>query len=520
MERTVTAINAAATQERKIRTAAYCRVSSDYADQLHSFSAQVRYYTRLIGDNECMELVDIYADEGISGTKTKNRDDFCRLINDCKNGKIDRVLTKSVSRFARNTVDSIMYARLLKENGVSILFEKENIDTAYMSNEVLLAVSGAQAEEESISISKNMIWSINRRMKNGTYLASHTPYGYRIENGEYVIVDNEAEIVKQIFKSYLSGVAKKTIADMLNSMNVPNREGTPWQRSTVEYILGNERYTGNAVFQKTYTDAAEPFKNKPNNGKVPKYYVEDTNPPIISKEEYEAAVRLTEERRNRKPYEKTADRTLNGKIRCSCGGTFGRKTVSGKAYWSCNIHESDSGKCNSRRVPEDDIYEAYITAVNKLREYRCEILLPAIQQTENLYMRAGNSTLKIKEIDREIAELSDKNILITRLHSKGIIRSFEYSEQISAVNSKITALRKERTRLFEERDENGTLSGLKTLNNRLTDLKKPLTEFDSELFAETVKGITVPNNGEVRIEFAGGLTVSEKIPDRRRCREK
>ena len=234
MERIVTAINAAMPQERKIRTAAYCRVSSDSADQLHSFSAQVRYYTRLIGDNECMELVDIYADEGISGTKTKNRDDFCRLINDCKNGKIDRVLTKSVSRFARNTVDSIMYARLLKENG------------------------------------------------------------------EYVIVEDEAEVVKQVFKNYLSGVAKKTIADMLNSMNVPNREGTPWQRSTVEYILGNERYTGNAVFQKTYTDAAEPFKNKPNNGKVPKYFVEDTNPPIISKEEYEAAVRLTEERRNRK----------------------------------------------------------------------------------------------------------------------------------------------------------------------------------------------------------------------------
>ena len=146
-------------------------------------------------------------------------------------------------------------ARLLKENGVSILFEKENIDTAYMSNEVLLAVSGAQAEEESISISKNMIWSINHRMKNGTYLASHTPYGYRIENGEYVIVEDEAEVVKQIFKNYLSGVAKKAIADMLNSMNVPNREGTPWQRSTVEYILGNERYTGKAVFQKTYTDA-------------------------------------------------------------------------------------------------------------------------------------------------------------------------------------------------------------------------------------------------------------------------
>ena len=132
MEKSITTIEPSLPKARKIRTAAYCRVSSDSTDQLHSFASQVRYYTRIIGDSEGMELVDIYADEGITGTKTKNRDDFCRLINDCKMGKIDRVLTKSVSRFARNTVDSIMYARLLKENGVSILFEKENIDTAYM----------------------------------------------------------------------------------------------------------------------------------------------------------------------------------------------------------------------------------------------------------------------------------------------------------------------------------------------------------------------------------------------------
>ncbi len=242
MGKSITTIESSLPKARKIRTAAYCRVSSDSADQLHSFVAQVRYYTRIIGDNEGMELVDIYADEGITGTKTKNRDVFCRLINDCKMGKIDRVLTKSVSRFARNTVDSIMYARLLKENGVSILFEKENIDTAYMSNELLLAISGAQAEEESVSISKNMIWSINRRMKNGTYLASHTPYGYKIENGEYVIDQAEAEVVRLIFKNYLAGIGKKKIADMLNLMNVPNREGTPWRISTVEYILGNERY--------------------------------------------------------------------------------------------------------------------------------------------------------------------------------------------------------------------------------------------------------------------------------------
>ena len=147
-----------------------------------------------------MELADIYADEGLTGTKTDKRDDFNRLIADCRKGKIDRVLTKSVSRFARNTVDSLMYARMLKEYGVSILFEKENIDTAYMSSELLLALSGAQAQEESISISKNMRWSVERRMKSGTYLSSSTPYGYKLEEGEFKVVETEAEIVRLIFK--------------------------------------------------------------------------------------------------------------------------------------------------------------------------------------------------------------------------------------------------------------------------------------------------------------------------------
>ena len=166
---TITEIAGTKQQKKILRTAAYCRVSSDSLDQLHSFAAQVQHYTKAISQNPSMELADIYADEGLTGTKTDKRDDFNRLIADCRKGKIDRVLTKSVSRFARNTVDSLMYARMLKEYGVSILFEKENIDTAYMSSELLLALSGAQAQEESISISKNMRWSVERRMKSGTY---------------------------------------------------------------------------------------------------------------------------------------------------------------------------------------------------------------------------------------------------------------------------------------------------------------------------------------------------------------
>ena len=293
MENTVVTIAPSIIPKLTLRVAAYCRVSSDSSDQLHSFAAQVQHYTKFISDNERMELADIYADEGITGTKTSERDDFNRLIADCKKGKIDRVLTKSVSRFARNTADSLMYARLLKEYGVSILFEKENIDTAYMSSELLLALSGAQAQEESISISKNMRWSIENRMKAGTFIASHTAYGYKLVDGKYFIEKKEAEIVKLIFESFLSGMGKKAIADMLNNMDIPKRiDGVPWQISTVEYILTNERYIGDAVFQKTYTTETLPFVNKANNGEKAKYYVENTNPPLISKSDFEMVQKL------------------------------------------------------------------------------------------------------------------------------------------------------------------------------------------------------------------------------------
>lgn len=250
-----------------LRTAAYCRVSSNSSDQLNSFAAQVQYYTKFISENELMELADIYADEGITGTKTSKRDDFNRLIADCKKGKIDRVLTKSVSRFARNTADALMYARLLKEYGVSILFEKENIDTAYMSSELLFAISGAQAQEESISISKNMRWSVERIMKNVIFLSGSTPYGYELKNGEFCIVENEADVVGLIFKSYLSGMGKKAIADMLNEIDAPKRESFDiWRTETVGYFWGTNDTSENALFQKSYTTETLPFKRKTNRG--------------------------------------------------------------------------------------------------------------------------------------------------------------------------------------------------------------------------------------------------------------
>ncbi|MGN0498390.1 MAG: recombinase family protein [Acutalibacteraceae bacterium] len=520
MENTVVTIAPSIQAKQTMRVAAYCRVSSDSSDQLHSFAAQVQHYTKFIGENERMELADIYADEGITGTKTAKRDDFNRLVADCKKGKIDRVLTKSVSRFARNTADSLMYARLLKEYGVSILFEKENIDTAYMSSELLLALSGAQAQEESISISKNMRWSVERQMKSGTYLSSSTPYGYELKDGEFRIVEGEAEIVRLIFKSFLSGMGKKAIADMLNEMSAPKRFGyTTWRINTVAYILTNERYIGDALFQKNYTTDTLPFVKKPNRGEKAQYYVENMNPPIISKADFEAAQRLIK----KSSIEQRSDivsRPLTQKIRCKCGAAYTPICVGNKQYWGCKTHDFDARNCDSRRIPEKDIYDAFITMVNKLRNCRAEILPAAIAQTERLQMKAGGAAARIKEIDKEVAELNNKNLVLARLNTKGILRPAEYAEQSGVINSRVNALRAERRQLLQEQDENSILSGLRRLNDLLMGIQNPLTEFDEDLFAYIVEEITVTTDTSLCFKLIGGLPITEAIPAQRRCRRK
>lgn len=519
MENTVVTIAPSIIPKSTLRVAAYCRVSSDSSDQLHSFAAQVQHYTKFISDNERMELADIYADEGITGTKTSKRDDFNRLIADCKKGKIDRVLTKSVSRFARNTADSLMYARLLKEYGISILFEKENIDTAYMSSELLLALSGAQAQEESISISKNMRWSIENRMKAGTFIASHTAYGYKLVNGEYVIDESEAKIVKLIFKSILSGMGKKAIADMLNNMNAPKRKDvTSWRIATIEYILTNERYIGDALFQKTFKTETVPFIQKTNRGEKTRYYVENTNPPIISRADFKMVQKLIKDNSLENQRKKAVTYPLTQKIRCKCDSTYKPLTVNGKKYWECTKHNLGRSKCDSRRIPEKDIYEAFVTMTNKLKICRADILPAAIIQTERLQMKAGGLAAKIKEIDRQIAEFNNKSLVLARLNTKGIIRPAEYAEQSGSINGCVNNLRSKRRQLLKEQDENSILSGLRTLNDLLTNIEKPLTEFDENIFKNTVLEITVPTETDVCFKLIGELMITETIPDRRRCK--
>lgn len=237
-------------EEIKLKVAAYCRVSSSSDEQLNSFATQNRYYTELISGKGNWQLVDIYADEGITGTSIEKRDDFKRMLHDCERGLIDRILVKSISRFARNTTECLETVRFLKTHGISVCFEKENIDTGKVSGEMLTAVFASLAQAESESISNNMRWSYQKRMQMGTYIPSSMPYGYVLKDGKITINPEEAAVVRRIYDLYLCGTSKRAIADNLNLQGVLNRRREPWTHSSILYILSNKRYTGDSLWQK------------------------------------------------------------------------------------------------------------------------------------------------------------------------------------------------------------------------------------------------------------------------------
>ena len=253
-------------QPKRLRVAAYARVSSDSTDQLNSLSVQVDYYTHLIQENPNWDFAGIYADEGITGTSTKHRGQFNRLLDDCHAGLIDRVLVKSASRFARNTADALASVREMKSLGVTVVFEKENFYTETANGEMILSLICAVAQEESLSISKNLKWSIRKRMQNGTYTNSSVPVGYSLENHLLVINNQQAMIVADIFKRYLAGESISKIAQYLN--NTYPKETGVWQYSSVQLILQNETYKGDTRYQKHYTANLFPTEVSHNRGQV------------------------------------------------------------------------------------------------------------------------------------------------------------------------------------------------------------------------------------------------------------
>ncbi|WP_149734583.1 recombinase family protein [Propionispora hippei] len=372
---------------QKKRVAAYCRVSTDQEEQLSSYEAQVNYYTNYIEKHPDYKFAGIYADEGISGTTTKKREQFNRMIEDCKAGKIDRIITKSISRFARNTLDTLTYVRMLKELGIEVFFEKENIRTLDSKGEVLLSILSSLAQDESRSISENSTWGIRRRFEQGKLHVNHTKFlGYdKDKNGNLVVNEKQAKIVRRIYTEFLDGKGANRIARDLELGGVANWNGkAKWYEGSIRKMLTNEKYKGDALLQKTYTVDFLSKKRADNNGQVPQYYVEDSHPAIIDKEMWEAVQLEMERRRNfalqygiQKLEYATTDNPFAGRVICgSCGQVFGRKVWNStddrfrRIIWRCNGKYPAKGEkgCESRHIDDVVLYQAFVDVFNTLVE--------------------------------------------------------------------------------------------------------------------------------------------------------
>lgn len=517
----VTEITAVPKEENKvIRLAAYCRVSSDSADQLHSFAAQIRYYKDYEHKHPEYKLVDIYADEGLTGTSAEKRDELNRLIRDCQKGKIDRIIVKSVSRFARNTQDLLICIRMLKEIGISVYFEEQGIDTDKLNSEMIVTFPGMAAQQESESISGNMRWSYKKRMEAGEFNCCNPAYGYIMENGHLTVNESEARVVRRIFDLYLQGNGKQNIANTLNNEGVCRRYGKDkWYESTVHYILNNERYMGDALLQKSYTTETLPFKRKMNKGELPKYYVENSNPPIVSREIYQAVQTLQNSRKN--VYSDSKGKYLLSKVmRCpDCGMTFRRQIVKGTAYWLCSNKAAGMTECRPLRLRETAVYETFTMLVQKLTDNRKNLFGDLIRQAEAMQNRTSDNIDVICRIDKEIADLAAQNLIIARLHTNGVLNPAEFSAKSSEINNKISTLRtKRRQKLLE--DEND--AWLDTLNhlNEILESYEPCNDFDKELFGKIVVGITVNSNADLTFKLIGDVELTEEIPMKGRCRRR
>lgn len=373
-----------------------------------TFASQVNYYTKYIQAHEGWTFVDIYADQGITGTSALKRDEFLRLMRDCRQGKIDRILVKSVSRFARNAQDCIEAVRELRQLGVTVYFEKEHINTANMSNEMFLSMMSAFAQEESISISKNMRKGAVMRMKNGTFRLSQAPYGYYLdEKGILIVQQEESKIVQRIFGNFLSGMGIQEIAAELQKEHIPKLNGEPiWSYTGILYILTNERYIGDELFQKRYTTDTLPFQKKINRGQKKQYYAEDTHDPIISREVFRKAQELLKRKSERHGHQNNGQYTFTSLIVCDeCGTNFCRRIAKNqRVLWTCRKHFKGKHLCSMESLNETEIQQCFLTLYKKLAENRQEILGSYLRQLEELKDKDFMAHPDAMELNRQIED--------------------------------------------------------------------------------------------------------------------
>ena len=517
-------------EEQKLRVAAYCRVSSDSSDQMNSFAAQLNYYTALISGKENWVMTDLYADAGISGTSAKKRPDFQRLLSDCRKGRIDKVLVKSISRFARNAADCLETIRELKSIGVGVYFEEQNIDTSNMTGELLTAMFSAIAQKESESISGNMRWSYQHRMKSGIFLPAAMPYGYRIQEKEIVVDEEQAEIVRRIFNSYLAGQSMDKIAEQLNRENVPVRiglENRRWMHTAISYILSNERYIGDALLQKTYTTDCISKTVKKNQGERPMVYVEHNHPAIIPKEIfYQVREEMARRSSKRKVMQKTA-KTEQGKYSAKyalsellvcgeCGTPYKRCTWArnGKKriVWRCISRlEFGTDYCHSSpTLDENRLHKAIVGALNEYGAIRAEIKAGVLELASLAQSHREADGVSLLELKQRLDTLSTEQALLL----DEILKDMNNPE----LNARLQALAEEKQGILDqmqalEKDESQRSlrsSRQREMEEWLDRQELRFTEYEDSVTRRFVERITVVDADAIQVKIRDVDVVIER----------
>lgn len=516
---------------RPLNVAAYCRVSTDDADQLNSYKVQMEYYKKKIMENPKWRYVDIYADEGITGTLARKRDDFLRMISDCEKGKIDLILTKSVSRYARNVVDSLSYLRRLKAMGIGIFFEEQNINSLTEESETYIGIYSVIAQSESENISGNVKWGINKRMQNGTYACSFNLLGYRRNEftKEPYIVPEEAEIVKKIFTMYLDGASVLQLKAFLESNHIKTLKGKDeWSTDTIKNMLRNEKYVGDVIYQKTFRSDPISKRTIVNRGQKEKYLVSNNHPAIIDRDTFTLVqAEITRRAGKRKTSDKTVSELgkYSGKYALSeilicgnCGSPYKRKTwtkpgCETRIYWRC-LNRIEHGKkyCSiSKGIEETKLHQTICRALQKGIEENHEVF-SLIKANLSYAVSGSESSFDVMSIENQIAEKQQDVKSLIQLNLKSVGNSKKYEAEIAKIYAEIMALR-EQLKQAEKNVENNI-----KINKEIARAVKWLDEYgivfeeyDDVVVRRLVDTIRVNSDDTITVYLKGGVEITENI---------
>ncbi|WCT61107.1 recombinase family protein [Limosilactobacillus portuensis] len=510
---TITKIQSYQRDVKQLRVAAYCRVSTDNIEQLESLGNQREHYQKYISNQSNWQLAKIYYDEGISGTKLTKRNALKELLADCHNHRIDLVITKSISRLSRNTTDCLRIVRELQQLSIPIIFEKERINTGEMASELFLSILSSIAQDESHSTAGNLRWAIRQRFASGEFRVSSAPYGYSIEDGNLVINQAEAQIVRKIFQQFSHGMSASRIAKELNHNCVATKRGGQWRSNTVINILRNSNYTGDMLCQKTYRD--DQYHRHFNQGELTQYLIENHHPSLINHETFnrvQALLKVAAQKRHIETgsYKYQQHYLFSGKIICdNCGTTFKRQTRPHKICWACQKHLKSAKQCSIKAVSEASLKTAFCNMMNKLIFGQKFLLRPLLEDLKN--QANSDSNGQLEDLTSRIKINDQKAETLTQLMQAELLDKAIYVNQTAKLEQDTYQCRKKIKQLnAQNTDSANNFEDVRDLLHWCQQDQK-LSDFSDTLFQHFVRQIVVNNPNKVVFKLQCGLELYEKL---------